>query len=93
MLRVQAVVFSEGALTLDDCDFSASSAPVLVYTEGPNATAIVRNAMLGDENCESITDRHKRQSGGSRLLLNPLYFASVVRSRLEFILPAFLMRP
>eukprot|EP00904_Undaria_pinnatifida_P010819 jgi/Undpi1/6868/HiC_scaffold_21.g09344.m1 len=43
------VVFSEGELYLDDCDFSGSTSPVLVYT-GPNSTAVIRNTALGNNN-------------------------------------------
>lgn len=50
----QAVVYSEGILYLDDCDFSGSLAPVLVRSEGP--TPIIRNAVLGDNNCEIPSD-------------------------------------
>lgn len=49
----QAVVFSEGELVLDSVDFSASSAPVLVFMEGSSAKSVVRNTVLGDSNCES----------------------------------------
>lgn len=45
----QAVVYSEGILYLDDCDFSGSAAAQLV--EG-GETTVVRNAVLGDDNCE-----------------------------------------
>lgn len=49
---VQAVVFSEGILFLDNCDFSGSTAPQLVYTE-PDSTVVIRNTVLGGNNCES----------------------------------------
>lgn len=49
----QSVIFSEGALYLDDCDFSRSSARVLVYS-GDESNTLIRNAILGDENCETI---------------------------------------
>lgn len=49
----QAVVFSEGELFLDDCDFSGSSASVLVFM-GEDSTAMIRNAVLGDKNCELL---------------------------------------
>lgn len=45
----QAVVYSEGILYLDDCDFSGSAAAQLV--EG-GETTVVRNAVLGDKNCK-----------------------------------------
>ncbi|CAM9462085.1 unnamed protein product, partial [Ectocarpus sp. 12 AP-2014] len=45
----RAVVFSEGTLYLDECNFSGSTAPVLVYSEG-DSTTVVRNAVLGDNN-------------------------------------------
>ncbi len=51
----KAVVFSRGALSLDDCDFSGSSASVLVYSEGD--TPMIRNAFLGHANCESFGSR------------------------------------
>lgn len=50
MSLAQIVVFSEGVLFLDNCDFSGSSSSVLVYSE-PNSTAMIRNAVLGDKNC------------------------------------------
>lgn len=49
--RCQAIVFSEGDLYLDNCDFSGSSSSVLVYSE-ENCTAVIRNSVLGDNNCE-----------------------------------------
>lgn len=49
---VQAVVFSEGVLFLDDCDFKGSSAAILVNS-GNEATTVIRNALLSSENCES----------------------------------------
>lgn len=49
----QAVVFSEGTLYLDECNFSGSTASVLVYSEG-DSTTVVRNAVLGDNNCEQF---------------------------------------
>lgn len=49
---MQAVVFSDGVLFLDDCDFSESNAATLV-SSGNNATTVIRNAVLGNENCES----------------------------------------
>ncbi|CAN0005479.1 unnamed protein product [Ectocarpus fasciculatus] len=51
----EAVVFSEGTLYLDDCDFSGSSASVLVYSEG-NSTTVVRNAVLGDNNYVEVAE-------------------------------------
>lgn len=48
---LQAVVFSEGRLHLDNCDFSNCTSAVLVYSE-PNSTAEMRNIVLGDKNCE-----------------------------------------
>ena len=50
-LRRKTVVYSEGTLYLDDCDFRESSAYALVYSES-NSTTVVRNAILGDKNCE-----------------------------------------
>lgn len=50
---LQTVVYSEGTLYLDDCDFSGSSAPVLVFAEREYST-VVRNAVLGDKNCELV---------------------------------------
>lgn len=47
----QAVVFSQGALVLDHCDFSGSSAQTLVFSEGDNATSRIRNSVLGNTNC------------------------------------------
>lgn len=43
-------MFSEGVLFLDDCDFSESSAPILV--EGSEHT-VIRNTVLGNLNCET----------------------------------------
>lgn len=51
MTFIQAVVFNEGELVLDDCDFSESEASVLVYTDSAARTT-VRNAVLGNKNCE-----------------------------------------
>ncbi|CAN0008375.1 unnamed protein product, partial [Scytosiphon promiscuus] len=45
----EAVVYSEGPLYLDECDFSGSSASVLVWADGSTAT-VVRNTVLGDTN-------------------------------------------
>lgn len=50
-LRWQAIIFNEGKLVLDGCDFSKNSASVLVFTDDTRRT-IVRNAILGDLNCE-----------------------------------------
>lgn len=47
----QAVIFSEGALTLDSCNFSGSTATELVFAEGANATTMMRNTVLGTSNC------------------------------------------
>lgn len=47
----KAVVFSEGRLYLDECDFSGSSAAVLVYA-GQEKFTVIRNAVLGELNCE-----------------------------------------
>ena len=47
----QGVVFSEGELFLDDCDFTGSNSPILVFS-APNSTVVIRNAALGDNNCE-----------------------------------------
>lgn len=58
----QAVVFSQGDLVLDDCDFSNSSAEVLV-----DATqhTVIRNAVLGDENCKyDLSAQHAFDSFG-----------------------------
>ena len=49
--RFQAVVYSEGKIFLDDCDFSGSTSSVLVHSE-PGSIAEIRNAVLGDKNCE-----------------------------------------
>ncbi|CAM9271368.1 unnamed protein product, partial [Ectocarpus sp. 8 AP-2014] len=51
----EAVVFSEGTLYLDDCDFSGSTASVLVYSEG-DSTTVVRNAVLGDNNYFDVAE-------------------------------------
>ncbi|CAM9101274.1 unnamed protein product, partial [Laminaria digitata] len=45
----EAVVFSEGELFLDNCDFSGSTSSVLVYSH-PNSTSVIRNSVLGDKN-------------------------------------------
>lgn len=47
---MQSIIYSEGELTFDGCDFSRSSADVLV--EGNDDDALIRNAILGDMNCE-----------------------------------------
>lgn len=49
---LQALIYSDGEAYLDDCDFSGSSAPVLVYSHNESAI-VIRNAVLGDNNCES----------------------------------------
>ena len=49
----KAIVFSRGTLFLDGCDFSRCSAGSLVYSEGE--TPVIRNAILGDVNCESVS--------------------------------------
>lgn len=49
--QTQPIVFSEGVLFLDDCDFTASPASVLVYSEGDD-TPVIRNIVLGNDNCE-----------------------------------------
>ncbi|CAN0557818.1 unnamed protein product, partial [Ectocarpus sp. 12 AP-2014] len=49
------VVYSEGELYLDECDFSGSSSAVLVYAELEDAT-VIRNAVLGVNNYETIAD-------------------------------------
>lgn len=43
---------SEGALYLDDCSFNESSASVLV--NGRTGVTVVRNAVLGNDNCEFV---------------------------------------
>lgn len=48
---LQAVVFSEGELSMDNCDFSKSWAPTLVFSNSVSKTT-VRNTLLGDNNCE-----------------------------------------
>ena len=48
------MVNSQGTLYLDHCDFSGSNATVLVYSEGADAAAFVRNTVLGSSNCERI---------------------------------------
>lgn len=48
---LQVVVFSEGELSLNECDFSACSATELVYA-APGAPTMIRNAVLGSSNCE-----------------------------------------
>lgn len=65
----QAVIFNEGDLVLDDCDFSESSASVLVFTDPATSHTTVRNAILGDLNCElpswyNNTIKHKIVVGG-----------------------------
>ena len=52
-LQSKVVVFDEGRLYLDECDFSGSSSAVLVYAELEDAT-VIRNAVLGELNCELI---------------------------------------
>lgn len=49
---LQAVVFSEGKLYLDDCDFSGCTSSVLVKATS-RSTAEIRNIVLGNNNCES----------------------------------------
>lgn len=48
----KTVVYSEGTLNLDNCDFSESSSSVLVL--GQQEFTTVRNAILGDVNCKSV---------------------------------------
>lgn len=50
-VAAQAVIFSEGILYLDNCDFSESNASVLVFSAN-HERATVRNTILGDKNCE-----------------------------------------
>ncbi|CBJ32402.1 adhesin-like protein [Ectocarpus siliculosus] len=51
----EVVVYSEGGLYLDECDFSGSSSAVLVYAEKEDAT-VIRNAMLGEMNYKTIAE-------------------------------------
>ncbi|CBJ33129.1 asn/thr-rich large protein family protein [Ectocarpus siliculosus] len=51
----EVVVYSEGELYLDECDFSGSSSAVLVYAELEDAT-VIRNAVLGANNYETIAE-------------------------------------
>lgn len=87
----KAVVFSRGALSLDDCDFSGSSASVLVYSEGD--TPMIRNAVLGDENCESFDFRTFRLQSFCTFLI-PNSPAVAVRSS-TFLQPlrSYLCKP
>lgn len=48
----QSVVYGDGELFLDSCDFRGCSATVLV--EGVEGAVFVRNAVLGDNNCECV---------------------------------------
>lgn len=58
------MVFSEGALYLDDCDFSGSTATTLVWlSEDGGGTTVVRNTVLGDNNCEWIVCQAGSQAG------------------------------
>lgn len=50
-LHPQTVIYSEGTLFLDDCDFSESSASALVFS-GDEDNTVIRNAVLGNKNCE-----------------------------------------
>lgn len=51
MIAVQAVVFSDGNLEMNNCDFSRCSATPLVH--GAEDQTIIRNTIMGDTNCES----------------------------------------
>ncbi|CAM9574874.1 unnamed protein product, partial [Ectocarpus sp. 12 AP-2014] len=51
----EVVVYSEGELYLDECDFTGSSSAVLVYAVKQDAT-VIRNTMLGAENYETIAE-------------------------------------
>ncbi|CAB1104673.1 unnamed protein product [Ectocarpus sp. CCAP 1310/34] len=51
----EVVVYGEGELYLDECDFSGSSSAVLVYAELEDAT-VIRNAVLGVKTYENIAD-------------------------------------
>lgn len=51
MISVQAVVFSDGCLKMNNCDFSKCSATPLVH--GVENDTIIRNTIMGDTNCES----------------------------------------
>lgn len=50
-LHNKVIVFSEGELHLDECDFSGSSAEALVFA-GQEENTVIRNAVLGEKNCE-----------------------------------------
>ena len=41
---------------MDDCDYSNSSAPVLVFSDS-DVDPTIRNAILGEKNCETETAR------------------------------------
>ncbi|CAN0330304.1 unnamed protein product [Ascophyllum nodosum] len=57
----ETVVYSEGTLYLDDCDFRESSASALVYSE-PASTTVVRNAILGDKNFKTAIQEYSDAS-------------------------------
>lgn len=54
-MLAQGVIFSEGNLFLDNCDFSGRPSSVLVQAE-ENSTVVIRNAVLGDQNCERAAE-------------------------------------
>lgn len=51
-LFTKVVVFSEGGLYMDRCDFNGNSAAVLVSV-GREKPTVIRNAVLGEINCEN----------------------------------------
>ncbi|CAM9180304.1 unnamed protein product, partial [Ascophyllum nodosum] len=59
--QAETVVYSEGTLYLDDCDFRESSAYALVYSES-NSTTVVRNAILGDKNFKTTIQKYSDAS-------------------------------
>ncbi|CAB1100085.1 unnamed protein product [Ectocarpus sp. CCAP 1310/34] len=87
----QVVVFSEGTLYLDECNFSGSTASVLVYSEG-DLNTVVRNAVLGDNNSDesltvgtlaNVNERHLRQQPMKRLM-KPLFLKSLFTESSDF---------
>lgn len=58
LLLSQAVINNEGELYLDNCDFSGSIASVLILSDGKDAVVVIRNAVLGNDNCERTIHLH-----------------------------------
>lgn len=61
LCSLQVVIFSEGDVSLNKCDFSESNATVLV--DNNVGKVIIRNTILGDNNyCELVLDSWPKKS-------------------------------